>query len=213
MGNNQKGFIVPMLLAIIALLVIGGGGAYIYQSKKAEAPAPVDIETQQSNQIEQQINTQTLPINMQTNDLNWKKYINSQYGFEFKYPTNVTYVEEEINGVSVFSMLIRGTNDVGLTPTMDINATNLKYSTYKDFSTYSKNTENSLTQCVSKKICKLTYFTVGGLPALQIERTIGTQLSKEVTSFNGNFIYSIRGETLRNGFSFQQLLSTFKFTK
>lgn len=37
MKNSRKGFIVPVLLAIIGLLVIGGG-VYIYQDKKAEAP-------------------------------------------------------------------------------------------------------------------------------------------------------------------------------
>ncbi|MEK7128199.1 MAG: hypothetical protein AAB933_01370 [Patescibacteria group bacterium] len=35
MKNNKKGFIVPLLLGIIALLVIGGG-IYIYNNKKVE---------------------------------------------------------------------------------------------------------------------------------------------------------------------------------
>ena len=51
MKNNQKGFIVPLLLAIIALLVIGGG-VYIYQNKKAEAPAQTpSVNTQQTNKL------------------------------------------------------------------------------------------------------------------------------------------------------------------
>jgi len=49
MKNLQKGFIVPLLLVIIAVLVIGGG-VYIYKNKKTESPVVVDIETQQSNQ-------------------------------------------------------------------------------------------------------------------------------------------------------------------
>ena len=62
MKNLNKGFIVSLLIAVIALLVIGGG-VYVLNNKKAEAPAPVDnIETQQSNQIQQQTNTQTLPV-------------------------------------------------------------------------------------------------------------------------------------------------------
>lgn len=56
--NENKGFIVPLLLVIIALLVIGGG-VYIYQNKKAEAPAVVDTETQQGDQVQQ---TQTPPV-------------------------------------------------------------------------------------------------------------------------------------------------------
>ena len=47
MKNSQKGFIVPLLIAIIAVLVIGGG-VYVYETKKTEAPV-VDTTTQQTN--------------------------------------------------------------------------------------------------------------------------------------------------------------------
>lgn len=53
MKNKNKGFIVPVLLGIIALLVIGGG-IYIYKNEKVEAPiVPVDIETQTTTQTQQ----------------------------------------------------------------------------------------------------------------------------------------------------------------
>ncbi|MSU54979.1 MAG: hypothetical protein EXS46_00385 [Candidatus Taylorbacteria bacterium] len=65
MKNSQKGFIAPLLIGIIALLVIGGG-VYIYGNKKVEVPAVVDNTTVQSNQI-QQTNTQTPPVNNQQN--------------------------------------------------------------------------------------------------------------------------------------------------
>lgn len=68
MKNSQKGFIVPVLLVIIALLVIGGG-MYVYKNKKTEAPAVTDTGTQKSNQ--QQTNTQTLPIT-NTSMAGWK---------------------------------------------------------------------------------------------------------------------------------------------
>ena len=42
MKNSQKGFIVPILLVIIALLVVGGG-VYIYKNKKTETPSVVNI--------------------------------------------------------------------------------------------------------------------------------------------------------------------------
>lgn len=61
MKNLQKGFVVPLLIVIISLLVIGGG-IYIYENKKAEAPAVVNTEIQQSNQNLQQTNTQTPPL-------------------------------------------------------------------------------------------------------------------------------------------------------
>lgn len=71
MKNKKKGFIVLMLLAIIALLVIGGS-VYIYQTKKVEAPAAVDAGTKQTN--------------TQTDTVNWKTYRNEKDGFEFEYP-------------------------------------------------------------------------------------------------------------------------------
>lgn len=64
MKNLQKGFIVPVLLVIIALLVVGGG-VYVYKNKKTEAPVVVDTETKPSNQNQQQTNTQTTPVNTQ----------------------------------------------------------------------------------------------------------------------------------------------------
>ena len=60
MKNSQQGFIVPVLLVIIALLVVGGG-VYVYKNKKVEVPTVVDTGTQQSNQV-QQTNTKTQTI-------------------------------------------------------------------------------------------------------------------------------------------------------
>lgn len=70
MKNSQKGFVVPLLITIIALLVIGGG-VYVYRNKKVEAPAVIDTETQQTN-------TQTAPVTSSQTILNslvtdWKK--------------------------------------------------------------------------------------------------------------------------------------------
>lgn len=69
MKNSQKGFIVPALLVIIALLVIGGG-VYVYKNKKTETPV-VDTKTHQSNQ-NQQTNTQTSPVTNQQSPTNEK---------------------------------------------------------------------------------------------------------------------------------------------
>ena len=76
---------MPLLLGIIALLVIGGG-VYVYKNKKAEVPVVAN------DVIAQQANNQNTSVNTQKNDSsvidtsNWKTYINTKYGFEFKYP-------------------------------------------------------------------------------------------------------------------------------
>lgn len=49
MKDSQKGFIVPVLVVIIALLVVGGG-VYVYKNKKAEQSA-TSTQIQQDNQF------------------------------------------------------------------------------------------------------------------------------------------------------------------
>src|SRR3989338_6584135 len=68
MKNVQKGFIVPAILIVVALLAIGGG-VYVYENKKAEVSTIVDTGTQQPNQ---QTNTQTSPVANQQNPTNTK---------------------------------------------------------------------------------------------------------------------------------------------
>ncbi|MDD5050497.1 MAG: PsbP-related protein [Candidatus Pacebacteria bacterium] len=91
MKNYKKGFIVPLLLAIIVLLVVGGG-VYIYQNKKTETPA-TDLGIQQSNQVKQNISvkstTPTPKVSTQTNPtVGWKTYQNKMQAYEIKYPAN-----------------------------------------------------------------------------------------------------------------------------
>ena len=93
MKNQQKGFVVPLLVAIIALLVVSAG-VYVYENKKAEVPIVTNTEIQQPDQVQQQTNTQTLPVNTQTinsnsiDTSNWKTYTNSNPAFSFNYPSS-----------------------------------------------------------------------------------------------------------------------------
>jgi hypothetical protein len=110
--KNNKGFIVPVLLAIIAVLVVGGG-VYVYNDKKSEAPVlPVGEEFQVTDQI--QTNTQTESTNGSepcTNNgsmgtrkcnpsesANWKTYKDEKYGFQFKYPSDWTFQKNDPYG-------------------------------------------------------------------------------------------------------------------
>ncbi len=70
MKNSQKGFVVPLLIAIIVVLVIGGG-IYIYENKKVEVPIVVDNTTQQPDQV-QQTNSQNPSVTKGTNNYSFK---------------------------------------------------------------------------------------------------------------------------------------------
>ena len=57
--NKQKGFIIPLLIGIIAVLIIGGG-AYIYTNKKAENSSPLVINSNLPTQTTTQTSTTTI---------------------------------------------------------------------------------------------------------------------------------------------------------
>ena len=92
MKISQKGFIAPLLLALIALLLIGGG-AYVY------------IQNKQPNQ----------PATIPTSD--WKTYTNSQYKFQFMYPADA---EIKVNdSVGLYGNQVAGV-DVNIYPRFTI---------------------------------------------------------------------------------------------
>lgn len=75
--KNQKGFVVPLVIAIVALLAIGGG-TYVYvKNNKEKVDKVEEIENQD-----------------QTAD--WKTYTNGKYGFEFKYPKNLIELDRTL---------------------------------------------------------------------------------------------------------------------
>ncbi|MBP9847337.1 MAG: hypothetical protein KBD43_14870 [Saprospiraceae bacterium] len=67
MKNLQKGFVVPLLTAVIAVLVVGGG-LYFYKTKNMETLSPIDLQMDQSNQ---------------TDISSWKKYSDASISFEY----------------------------------------------------------------------------------------------------------------------------------
>ena len=72
MNTSQKGFIAPLILIIIAVLVFGGG-AYVYTQTKQVNQSVTATSTAQT-------------VNSQTSD--WKTYTNYAFGFSIKLPPN-----------------------------------------------------------------------------------------------------------------------------
>ncbi len=99
MKNLQKGFVGPLVIAIIAVLAIGGG-VYVYKNKKVKT-LPVDTETQQTNTQTPPVNTQANNSSSQVDTSNWKTYTNTKQGYSFQYPKEL-YLDTSNTTVRLF---------------------------------------------------------------------------------------------------------------
>jgi hypothetical protein len=50
--NYKKGFIIPLLVALVAVLAIGGGYYYVKNTKKVEGIYPITLHPQSSAMTE-----------------------------------------------------------------------------------------------------------------------------------------------------------------
>lgn len=90
--NYQKGFVVPLLLALIALVFIGGG-TYVYvQNKQANQPVIATSSAQTSN-------SQTV---------GWKTYTDNVIGFQFQYPSTweSPRITGDYSGINPYSVVM-----------------------------------------------------------------------------------------------------------
>lgn len=90
--QNQKGFILPIVIAIVVVAILGAGGYFAY--KQYVAP---------KEQINNESQDQTAGPALNEVE-GWKTYTNTQYGFEIKYPSSWFYSEftwnANINGIA-----------------------------------------------------------------------------------------------------------------
>jgi len=202
MKNLNKGFAMPLIIAIIAVLI--GGGVYFY-SKKAQAPG----QEQNKNAAG---NTTADPT------AGWKTYTNEKYGFEFKYPQNFTINSEGETVASVIPhqawLTLQRDNsgdaiEMNLTEntTVDVNATQIDG---KD------GVKIKTSQIIIGGKKGLTYNT--GYEAVYVVGMIvpinGNKLqisfSSTKTSYWENRVESFLSDETT---TINQVLSTFKFTK
>lgn len=88
MKTHNRGFIVPLLLAIIALLIVGGGVYVFSQRQQTNSPAIVSPTTQSTSTT-------------QVSDL--KTYANSTYGFSFNYPGTSYFGTSDYGSIKTFT--------------------------------------------------------------------------------------------------------------
>jgi hypothetical protein len=113
MKTPHKRLLITLLLAITALLVIGGS-ICIKRQKHMETPGAGETITQPNknartqpvpnDQLSQSVQTSTA-----TGSTGWKTYQNRKYGFEFQYPASLSLVIGLSDGLIFLS-----TGDVGM---------------------------------------------------------------------------------------------------
>ncbi|MES3006108.1 MAG: hypothetical protein V4664_04140 [Patescibacteria group bacterium] len=82
MKNSQKGFVIPLVIAIVALFFISGG-AYVYLNKTSNNPS---LDQNDNNLTAVQKSESTAGTT--TDRVSWKVYSNMSYGFQLTYPEN-----------------------------------------------------------------------------------------------------------------------------
>lgn len=130
MKNYQKGFIVPILIAIIAVVAIGVG-VYFYSQRSANLP---DLNTDTSSTTNSTVTTETetsvTPPSNQTTTL--KTYSNTKYGFSFKYPSDIQIKEETINQNALRVNLVKDNSTLAK---LEINIGNTDFKMRQDLTT------------------------------------------------------------------------------
>jgi hypothetical protein len=191
-GGDDEGF-VQIVIILLALILVAGG-AYYFGTKNKTVQVPVAS----SNPV---VNPTADP------KANWKTYSNSQFGFQLMYPTELTYLYDQLKQVgdnlllqnfngskprkeesSDFQMVLYVSNDTGL-----------------GLEKVVKNSENKI----------ISNITIGGEKAIK-----GTSIQKyeEVPTVwvkHSGYLFTIQLSTPKTtNFSlFDQILSTFQFTK
>ncbi len=192
--QKQKGIstLVGIIIIVIVAVVLVGG-TFVWQY--------FITESQQTDQ------TTDSPVQSRQATEDWKTYKNSEYGFEIKYPSG--YSPLEVNNTIHFPKNNEETN-WGIT----ITATNLKSNETCDSEEYASSrvlANDSITSKqiflngISKNVSQLRV-VYGALP-----QTILTYIPTQNCSTSKNMIIISGSENLST--QYNQLLSTFKFTK
>ena len=87
MKNTQKGFVIPLIIAIVAILV--AGGAYVAYKNGKVGQGEQTNQASATSTTSAAMSSTTMYDNVHTNAINtWKTYIGSDFTVE--YPSNLT---------------------------------------------------------------------------------------------------------------------------
>lgn len=205
MKKLQRGFIVPLIIVIVALLAVGGG-VYVYQNKKVETTiSPVNTEVQTTSQV-QQVSTQNPPVTS-TATTNLKTY-SSSYFFQFQYPTNkgLTLNEESARALVTLTdssqkFVFSAMASLGVFK----NISDLRANVEKDIKH-----ENEVNPTVNYKVSQIKFT---GRDAISTEACIANTCRQHIYFSTEKYLYIVSIDKNSNKEVAEEISSSFKITQ
>ena len=210
MKNSQKGFIVPLIIAIVVILI--AGGAYLaYKNEKGQTEQAEQTNNQFLASTTVNTNVGISGTTASSTSTALQTYSNSKYGFSIQYPASMrvsTFKPGNPNTIFGLQMSDPDNTFILVSNTKDGNKS-LKDDKNQIISLYKNDPEAKL---------EIHDFLIGNNPAFSasyIGVTVSDTSGKK--NFNPNFVI----ETYKNNYLYvlevatsseNQILSTFKFT-
>jgi hypothetical protein len=199
MKNSQKGFVIPLLIIIVAALIIGSG-IYFYQKNISSIPPTVSVPTVSTTTIEV-----SSPAASTATSSSWQMYVGNT--FSVTYPQGWTIKEEKPSDPTLENIVIfkaPGSSATGTSTSLSVDVWPI-IKGVRDTPTVTKTflRDKSLTE---------SNVIIGNTPAVEFTGSnpiIGTNAFIDLD--NGNYTYSIGVTWATSNTMFNQFYQSFKF--
>ncbi|MEK7149786.1 MAG: hypothetical protein AAB757_02330 [Patescibacteria group bacterium] len=207
----KKSLVIIGFLILVAGLI---GGIWYWQKNKVVNNQPIVVNQQTASTTSQEVS--------QNSTSTWLTYKNDKYGFEFQYPSEFHLIEKKSNYIlnkDTINEKVYQAIEIGLSSkdTSNIrmgirivlnNNQNLNQAALNDIDMISQNAELGMDTNFDPKTIVTSTEIIGGLNAERI--LFNTYIKEGVIIKDNSNLYIINQSGMNN---FNQILSTFKFTK